>query len=111
MEESHHDPCRSLEGQKFFPRTPQEVEEVIELAFDYRGDITLEIKTGERIEGYIFDRDSRKRKSVLKIFPKGQHGSREIFYHEVMAVFFSGEDTAFGKSWEEKMRNMGGNNP
>ena len=29
----------------------------IEQAFDYRGDVTVTLRTGERLEGYIFDRD------------------------------------------------------
>ena len=30
----------------------------IEQAFDYRGDVTVTLRTGEKIEGYIFDRDA-----------------------------------------------------
>jgi len=35
-----------------------EVREALEKAFDYRGDVTLTQKSGDKIEGYIFDRVS-----------------------------------------------------
>ena len=31
----------------------------IEQAFDYRGDVTVTLGTGERLEGYIFDREQK----------------------------------------------------
>ena len=34
----------------------EEVRAALEKAFDYRGDITITLKTGDKIEGYIFDR-------------------------------------------------------
>src|SRR6266700_1762221 len=33
-----------------------EIREALEKAFDYRGDVTLTLKTSEKVEGYIFDR-------------------------------------------------------
>ena len=36
--------------------TEEETREALEQAFGYRGDVTITLKTGVRIEGYIFDR-------------------------------------------------------
>ncbi len=33
-----------------------ELRQALELAFDYRGDVTITRKDGARVEGYIFDR-------------------------------------------------------
>jgi hypothetical protein len=88
------------EGRSFRPANPLELQEVIEAAFDYRGDVTLELKDGTRIEGYIFNRQAGGVQATLQLFPKGAPGTRTIPYADIVAVDFTGEDTAFGKSWE-----------
>src|SRR5580765_3281584 len=42
--------------------------EGIEQAFDYRGDVTVTLKSGGRVEGYIFDRDTAA--AVMRILTK-----------------------------------------
>ncbi|MFB3075709.1 MAG: hypothetical protein ACE1Z6_11115 [Candidatus Methylomirabilales bacterium] len=74
--------------------------EVIEAAFDYRGDVTLELKDGSRIEGYIFNRETRGTDPYILLFPKDEPGTKAIQYTDIVAVEFTGEDTAFGTSWE-----------
>ncbi len=73
---------------------------MIEAAFDYRGDVTLELKDGSRIEGYIFNREMRGTEPHIQLFPKDEPGSKAISYTDIVAVEFTGEDTAFGNSWE-----------
>jgi hypothetical protein len=77
-----------------------ELQEVIDAAFDYRGDVTIELKDGTRIEGYIFNRQVRGSQATLQFFPKGDPGTQTIPYADIVAVDFTGEDTAFGQSWE-----------
>ncbi len=72
----------------------------MEIAFDYRGDVTLELGSGETITGYIFNRNSAAAPPALQLFPKGRPGTRVIPYADVRAIAFTGEDTASGKSWE-----------
>jgi hypothetical protein len=74
--------------------------EAVELAFDYRGDVALELASGQKIEGYIFNRNASASPPFLQFFPKGQPGERKIPYADVVAIAFTGEDTASGKSWE-----------
>jgi len=90
---------QSLEGRTFRPASPAETAEAIEQAFDYRGDVTLTLVSGETVAGYIFNRETAGPRPVLHMFP-ASGGSRAIPYAEVAAIAFTGEDTASGKSWE-----------
>ena len=77
-----------------------ECAQAVEMAFDYRGDVTLELVSGETVTGYIFNRNSAASPPTLDLFPRDQPGSRVIPYADVAAIVFTGEDTASGKSWE-----------
>lgn len=90
----------NLEGAIFHPETQEKLEKAIDLAFDYRGDITIELKSGERVKGYVFNRIVCQPKAYLELFPTETSGSRMVLYDEVVSITFSGEDTAFGKSWD-----------
>ena len=92
---------QSLEGQVFKVADAEERKKVIDLAFDYRGDVTLELRSGECLEGYVYDRNSQLPSPSLKLFPNNQGGTREVGYEDIVSIVFSGQDTAFGKSWEE----------
>ncbi len=72
----------------------------MEIAFDYRGDVTLELVSGETITGYIFNRNDSASPPVLQLFPKDQPGTRAIPYADIVTIAFTGEDTASGNSWE-----------
>jgi len=80
----------------------EEIRLALEKAFDYRGDITITLKGGEKIEGYIFDRRTGKSlsDSAVRLFPKDGNEKRSISYADIAGVAFTGKDTAAGKSWE-----------
>jgi hopanoid biosynthesis associated radical SAM protein HpnH len=92
--------------EKIAPRPTQKGTEVavadkmadgIEQAFDYRGDVTVTLRTGERLEGYIFDRD--RVASTVRILNKA--GQRvTVSYTDVAQLSFTGRDMADGRSWE-----------
>jgi hypothetical protein len=92
-----------LEGRLFRPASLAEAAEAIELAFDYRGDVTILLKTGARIEGYVFNRNAKGASPSLDLFPKDDPGTRHVLYSEIESIAFTGEDTASGKSWEAWM--------
>lgn len=92
---------QSLEGVELRPKNSEEVANAVDLAFDYRGDVTIQLQSGEVIEGYVFDRHAEVHQPFLQFFPKDLPGTRKIFYQDIAAVIFSGEDTAFGKSWQD----------
>jgi hypothetical protein len=90
----------SLEGRVFTPRSVAETAEAVELAFDYRGDVTVMLRSGESVAGYIYNRHSSASDSYLELFPTDQPDARRIPYVEIATIAFTGEDTANGKSWE-----------
>jgi len=90
----------SLEGRMFTPKSAGETAEAVELAFDYRGDVTLTLRAGESISGYIFNRQVVADGSYLELFPADRPDVRRIRYSEIATITFTGEDTANGKSWE-----------
>jgi hypothetical protein len=97
----YHTPeAGALEGRVFCPTTPAELAEAVDLAFDYRGDVTLQLQSGAMIEGYLFNRNPSGSRPFLQLFPKGESGVREVPYAEVVTIAFTGNDTASGKSWE-----------
>jgi hypothetical protein len=79
-----------------------ELRDALEKAFDYRGDVTITRKDGSRVEGYIFDRrnGASLAESVVRLIPQNSQQKVSIPYSDVVALAFSGRDTAAGKSWE-----------
>lgn len=90
----------SLEGRVFAPRSASETAEAVDLAFDYRGDVTVLLRSGESVAGYIYNRQVSPSDSYLELFPTDHSDPRRIPYVEIATIAFSGEDTANGKSWE-----------
>lgn len=91
-----------LEGTIPALATDEDIRQALEKAFDYRGDVTITTKDGQKIEGYIFDRQTGKSlsDSYVRLFPKDQDQKVKIAYAQIAALAFTGRDTAAGKSWE-----------
>ena len=94
----------NLEGWIPALASEAEVRDALEKAFDYRGDVTLTLCSGEVVEGYIYDRRTGRdlMDSLVRIMPgKGEDRSRRsIPYGEIAALNFSGRDTAAGRTFE-----------
>ncbi len=108
-EELEHAPGRERENlEGWIPQlaSDEEIRLALEKAFDYRGDITITLKNGEKIEGYIFDRRSGKTlaDSAVRLYPKTGNQKISIIYSDIAALAFTGKDTAAGKSWEVWMQ-------
>jgi hypothetical protein len=108
-EELEHAPGRERENlEGWIPQlaSDEEIRLALEKAFDYRGDITITLKSGEKIEGYIFDRRTGKSlaDSVVRLYPKSGNQKISISYADIAALAFTGKDTAAGKSWEAWMK-------
>lgn len=97
---SHGGTTGSPEGRVFQPASFAEIAEAVELAFDYRGDVTVSLKSGEFLSGYLFNRQVSGSDSYLEVFPSDSSDARNIRYDQIAAIAFTGEDTATGKSWE-----------
>lgn len=89
-----------LVGRVFRPATSAELSEAVELAFDYRGDVTIGLSSGEQVVGYLFNRSVTGGSPVVELFAAGSGTARIIPYAEIQTIAFSGEDPADGKSWE-----------
>ena len=92
----------NLEGWIPALATEDEIRAALEKAFDYRGDVTLTLKNGQKVEGYIFDRRSNGKTlidCIVRMMPKDQPGKVNVAYSEIAAIAFSGRDTAAGKSF------------
>jgi hypothetical protein len=84
----------------------EDLRQALEAAFDYRGDITLSLKNGTKVEGYVFDRRSADtlEKSMIRLLPRDSAARLAIPYSHIAALAFTGRDTAAGKSWEAWLR-------
>jgi hypothetical protein len=92
----------NLEGWIPTLASDDEVREALEKAFDYRGDVTLTLKDGRTINGYIFDRrtGATLADSAVRVIPANERTKLTIPYSDIAALAFTGRDTAAGKSFE-----------
>ena len=93
---------QQLQGKVWETATPDELREGLEKAFDYRGDVTLTLKDGRSIEGYIFDRrtGATLEDSSVRLLPKDSGPKVRVRYSEITGLGFTGRDPVAGKSWE-----------
>jgi hypothetical protein len=108
-EELEHAPGRERENlEGWIPElaSDEEIGTALEKAFDYRGDITITLKSGDKVEGYIFDRRTggSLSDSVVRLYPKSGNQKLSISYGDIAALAFTGRDTAAGRSWEAWMK-------
>ena len=97
---------QNLQGQAFAAANEEELRDALEKAFDYRGDVTITLRNGSVVEGYIFDRRSAATlaESCVRLFPKNEAIKLSIAYSDIASLAFTGRDTAAGKSWEAWVR-------
>jgi hypothetical protein len=100
----------NLEGTIPVMATEADLRDVLEKAFDYRGDITVTRKDGTTVEGYLYDRRNAAtlEESVIRLIPTPAKGAPvsstvvrvNIPYADVAGLAFSGRDTAAGKTFD-----------
>jgi hypothetical protein len=92
----------NLEGWIPALSTEAETRAALEKAFDYRGDLTITLKSGRKIEGYVFDRKEKGQllsDCLVRVMPQDGSPRISISYSDVAALAFTGRDTAAGKSF------------
>jgi hypothetical protein len=92
-----------LQGWTVELTSPDMRRAVLEKAFQYRGDVTLTLASGERVEGYLFDRRCQGPgldECWVRLYLKDRDDRVSIAYAEIRRIEFSGRDTAEGKSFE-----------
>jgi hypothetical protein len=94
---------KQLEGSIPELASDEDVRQALEKAFDYRGDVTLTLKSGEKIEAYIFNRiaGATLADSFVQYFTPKADEKRRLSYAEIARLEFSGKDRAAGKHWED----------
>jgi hypothetical protein len=97
---------RNLEGWVPEIASDEDLRNALEKAFDYRGDVTLTLKSGERIEAFIFNRQTGATLagSHVQYFTPSAPEKRSVGYAEIARVEFTGKDRAAGKQWEDWVR-------
>jgi hypothetical protein len=82
--------------------TEDDLKAALEKAFDFRGDVTLTLKSGEKIEAYIFNRSTGATlaESWVQYFAPNSPDKKKISYAEIARLEF-GKDRAAGKHWED----------
>ncbi|HKR27286.1 MAG TPA: hypothetical protein VJS11_07515 [Acidobacteriaceae bacterium] len=80
----------------------EETRNALEKAFDYRGDVTLTLKDGRVVQGYVFDRRTGKslQDSVVRVMPANERTKISIAYSDIAALAFTGRDNAAGRTFE-----------
>jgi hypothetical protein len=94
----------TLEGWDPGPLEGAALVDVIERAFDYRGDVTLTLDDGRQLEGYLFNRDREVAEPFVQVFERGEAAPSTIPYARIHAIRFTGKDTAAGNSYAAWLR-------
>ena len=92
-----------LEGSVPTLASDEDLKSALEKAFDYRGDVTLTLKSGEKIEAYIFNRSTGATlaESWVHYFTPSAPDKRKVSYANIARLEFTGKDRAAGKHWED----------
>ena len=99
----------NLEGWVPALATDDDLRQALGKALDYRGDVTLTLKSGERgeapekIEAFIFDckNGPTLAESWVRYYTPSAPEKRKVSYAEIARLEFSGKDRAAGKHWED----------
>jgi hypothetical protein len=94
---------QQLEGWVPTLASDEDLRQALDKALDYRGDVTITLKSGERIEAFIFNCQSGPTlaESFLQYFTPNAPEKRKLSYADIARVEFSGKDRAAGKHWED----------
>lgn len=97
----------NLEGWVPALASEEALRNALEQAFDYRGDVTLTLKSGERVEAYIFNRrtGATLADSWVQYFAPGVEGKIKTGYDQIARIEFTGKDRAAGKHWEDWVKS------
>ena len=78
---------------------PSELEQQVEAAFSFRGNVTIAMKSGETFEAYVFNRalggPKQKEPPFIEVYRKGKAGQAEkIALASLESIALSGKDHA-----------------
>jgi hypothetical protein len=94
----------TLEGWTPQITDPRTLAEVIDRAFDYRGDVTVVKHDGTELTGYLFNRNADAAVPFVQVFERAGGDPVTVPYADIRAVRFTGKDTAAGNSYAAWLR-------
>ena len=86
---------------------PGSLEEMVEIAFDYRGDVSILLRDEDDLVGYLANRSISQQapaESWIEVFPAAGGARRRISLAAIRGLILSGKDVASGKSWESWLK-------
>jgi hypothetical protein len=89
----------SLEGWAPEPGPDLPLARLVDLAFDYRGNVTVVKRDGLEVEGYLFNRNADGPAPFVQLFDTAGAGPLTIPYAEIRTIRFTGKDPAAGTSY------------
>jgi hypothetical protein len=85
----------------------REIERQIEAAFDYRGHVTITLRAGERVVGYVYNRQFAHPKLLeppfIEIFLAGSGERRKFVIAAIHMIELTGKDYAATGSASQEM--------
>jgi hypothetical protein len=96
---------KSLEGWAPDIRDAAMLAEVVDRAFDYRGDVTVVLDDGRELVGYLFNRNRYAAEPFVQMFERERPDASRIPYARIRAIRFTGKDTAAGNSYAAWLRS------
>ena len=93
----------NLEGWVPTLASDDDLRGALDKALDYRGDVTLTLKRGEKIEAFIFNchTGATLAESWVQYYTPSAPEKCKVGYAEIARIEFSGKDRAAGKHWED----------
>ena len=71
-----------------------DVDELVERAFHYRGDVTIRTDNDDSLTGYLFNRDTRASEPFAQLFETETGRELRVLYRDIIQVLFTGRDVA-----------------
>ena len=99
--------ARSGRGFSWVEGEPGSLEEMVEIAFDYRGDVSILLRDEDDLVGYLANRSIAQQapaESWIEVFPAAGGARRRISLTAIRGLILSGKDVASGKSWESWLK-------
>ena len=101
----------SLEGWEPVVGAEVSLADVIDRAFEYRGDVSVLRHDGAELVGYLFNRDADAAEPFVQMFDRNGDGPLTIPYAAIRTIKFTGKDPAAGKSYEAWIRRKAERQP
>ena len=70
------------------------ISDLVERAFRYRGDVTVELADGKSLTGYLFNRNASCSEPFIQLFETGTAHEIAVLYQDIANIRLTGRDAA-----------------